>query len=481
MSEATSSVLSMKEFGALSGRESLLELRASFEDQVAAEVRQVLLLSHLAELHRDLDEERVLAGIDGLADERRERQRAVRIGADGTAPVAEWLALEIGPLLGITPLAAGIMLADVLNLRDRHPRLWRAVLAGRVRVWQARTITRRVASAGLSQAAAKRVDAELVDSIDRLPWGRVLALLDGLIVDADPEQATEREAEARAHRSVRRAATVTDGVATIIARVGLGDALRFEAMVARIAQVLAEQGDAEGLDQRSAKAFGLMASPARALAVLQSAAHPTPGEPAPGPDGCPNPHLCGSIDVNPRRLLPRSTLVVHVSDDALRTGRGVARVPGVGPVPVERLRELLADSRVSVRPVFEPGRIAPVDSYEIPAAIRAAILLRDPYEAFPFSTRRSDGLDLDHTRPYDHRPGAPPGQTRTDNLGPLSRRPHRAKTHGNWRVAQRQSGVFEWTSPYGFTYLVGPFGTIAFERFFAAAMPTDAEAYDEVA
>lgn len=91
----------MEGFEALSGRELLGELRVSFDDQVAAEIRQLLLLSHLAELHRDLDEQRVLAGIAGLAEDgQRNRERSRRVGAEGTAPVAEWLALELGPLLG---------------------------------------------------------------------------------------------------------------------------------------------------------------------------------------------------------------------------------------------------------------------------------------------------------------------------------------------------------------------------------------------
>jgi hypothetical protein len=482
-------MISMKELELLSGRKTLEFLRASFEDQVAAEVRQLLALCRLADLHRGLDEHQVIHGISGLADDEiRRRERSVRVGADGAAPVAEWLALEIGPLLGITPLAAGIMLADVLNLRDRHPLLWTAVQAGRVRFWQAKQITRRCAAAGLPLAAAKAVDEQLAEVVERLPWGRVLTLLDGLIVAADPELAARREEDARQARFVRRAKTVTDGVATVIARVGLGDALRFEAMVNRVADVLAENGDADDHDLRCARAFGLLATPARALALLQTAAQTTKAKDA-APPSCDEPHrcdghLCGTITVKPRRLLPRATLVVHVSDESLLTGRGVARVPGVGPVPVERLRDLLADSRVTVQPVFRPDDVAPVDSYEIPARMRAAVLLRDPVEIFPFSSRRSSGLDLDHTLPYDHGPGAPPGQTRSDNLGPLTRRPHRAKTHGGWKVVQRRPGTFEWTSPYGFRYLVGPHGTIALERSlleWRRRRPHGGAEYDEVA
>ncbi len=465
-------MIGMFDLAAASGLEALDYLRASFEAQVAAEVRQLQAIAHLAELHRADSEEAVLAGTAALADDAaHRRQRNQRPGADGAAPIAEWLALEVGPLLGISPVAAALLLADVVNLRDRHPLLWDAVQAGRVRFWQAKQITRRSAAAGLSLQAARSVDEQLAPAVERLPWGRVLSLLEGLIVAADPEGAEARAEAGRGERFVRRARTVTDGVATMIARVGLGDAIHFDAMLNRLAEVLAERGDTDPGELRRAKAFGILATPARALAMLQSAVQPPldlPAEGEPdaggrGPTGCAG-HVCGTITVDPERLLPRSTLVVHVSDQSLLSGSGVARVPDGCPVPVSRLRELLADSRVTVRPVFQPGQLPAVDCYEIPARLRAAVLLRDPYEVFPFGTRRSAGLDLDHTDPYDHGPGAPPGQTRPGNLGPLSRRAHRAKTHGGWQVQQRAPGFFEWTSPYGFRYLVGPHGTIAIER-----------------
>ena len=46
--------------------------------------------------------------------------------------------------------------------------------------------------------------------------------------------------------------------------------------------------------------------------------------------------------------------------------------------------------------------------------------------------------------------------TRPDNLGPLSRKVHRAKTHGGWQLDQPSPGVFLWRSPLGFGYLVTP-------------------------
>ena len=101
-----------------------------------------------------------------------------------------------------------------------------------------------------------------------------------------------------------------------------------------------------------------------------------------------------------------------------------------------------------VLPVFDPGGVTPVDSYEIPAPMRRAVLLRQPTDVFPFGSTPSRGLDLDHTDPYRHGTGEH-GQTRVDNLGPLTRRPHRAKTHAGWTVKQVIPGCFLWRSPLG--------------------------------
>ncbi len=95
-----------------------------------------------------------------------------------------------------------------------------------------------------------------------------------------------------------------------------------------------------------------------------------------------------------------------------------------------------------------------VDAYEIPARIREQVALRDGFEVFPFSSRKQD---LDHTTP-PYRPGGTE-QSRQSNLGLLSRRVHRAKTHGRWRLEQPEPGVSTWTSPHGLRYEVSPLGS----------------------
>lgn len=169
-------------------------------------------------------------------------------------------------------------------------------------------------------------------------------------------------------------------------------------------------------------------------------------------------------------MLPTHTLVVHInaSDPALAATAGgpagdaggdrsgVARVEGWGPLLTRALPAFLAHSKVVVRPVVDPARLSAVDGYETPDTMRFALEQRNPFDVFPWGTRRARGCDADHTVPY-----SPAGRAQTGlhNLGPLSRFTHRAKTHGNWSLAQPTPGVYHWTSPFGYRYLVSANGT----------------------
>ncbi len=143
---------------------------------------------------------------------------------------------------------------------------------------------------------------------------------------------------------------------------------------------------------------------------------------------------------------------------------GVARIEGVGPLDLQTLRRFLGHTQVTVKPVVDLNTIPPVDHYEVPVRLRQHVLARNPVEAFPFSARPANNCDLDHTVPYDWQAHDGAEQTRADNLGPLSRRVHRAKTARLWQVEQWQPGWYTWTSPHGFQYEVGPYGTTTLGR-----------------
>ncbi|MEL4357846.1 MULTISPECIES: HNH endonuclease signature motif containing protein [unclassified Luteococcus] len=211
-----------------------------------------------------------------------------------------------------------------------------------------------------------------------------------------------------------------------------------------------------------------MATPARALQLLQAAEqeHLPTGEDLEqicrrdGQAG----HVCGTIAVDPDKLLPRAKLVIHLTDTTLVEHEGLARSDQLQPVLADWLRDLLSHTRVTVRPVIDLNNQATSDAYECPPLMREAMGLRNPYEAFPWSTRSSDGLDLDHTIPWKPPPAGDGGATHPDNLGPLTRLAHRAKTHGHWNPKQIHPGIYLWDSADGFSYLLTGSRTISLGR-----------------
>ena len=127
---------------------------------VACEVAELVAIAHAADLYR-VDSEAVGEGLE----------RLIRPGRDGTPLVVEFLAMEIGALLGISPGAALERVGDTLDLRHRHPGLWTAVLGGGVRVWQAVRVCRQARH--LSAAAAAQLDNRIAHALAQLPWGQV--------------------------------------------------------------------------------------------------------------------------------------------------------------------------------------------------------------------------------------------------------------------------------------------------------------------
>ncbi|HLN77500.1 MAG TPA: hypothetical protein VK204_10690, partial [Nocardioidaceae bacterium] len=166
--------------------------------------------------------------------------------------------------------------------------------------------------------------------------------------------------------------------------------------------------------------------------------------------------------VDPRRLLPQATLYFHLAEESLRTGTGVARFEGVGPLTLPQLREFLGHTNVRVVPVADLAGQRPVDGYEVPARMREATHLRSPACISPWGTNLSRRKDMEHITPYlPPARGGPPGQTSMDNLGPLSRHPHRVKTHGRWTLTQTGPGSYEWRTPHGYRFAVDQHGTHA--------------------
>jgi hypothetical protein len=191
----------------------------------------------------------------------------------------------------------------------------------------------------------------------------------------------------------------------------------------------------------------------------------------------PGPFLEALHNIDPAKLLPPAVLYLHAHESALhhnsnpsspsnpsQSGPGsvgmVGRMEGVGPLTRAQLIEFLGHTHVKpVRVLDIPGQ-QPADAYEIPARLREAVHLLHPACAAPFAVNTTRRKDTDHVTPYlppEH--GGPAGQTRLDNLAPLTRLPHRAKTHGRWHLDQTRPGEWIWRSPHGYRYRVDHNGT----------------------
>jgi hypothetical protein len=157
----------------------------------------------------------------------------------------------------------------------------------------------------------------------------------------------------------------------------------------------------------------------------------------------------------------RHTLYVHLTDKALATGNGVLRVEELGPLLLNQLSELLGHDQIVVKPVIDLREQVSVHSYEIPDRIRERVRLRHPVDMFPYgAAEATTRMDQDHITPYDRTgPPGPRGQTDPDNLIPLGRLHHRAKTFGGWQSRRLPTGGVEWTSPHGFRFHVDHTGT----------------------
>lgn len=204
MSEVISSVDPMMELLPRAVTDGLEGLTRGNDLAQTGEVMQAVSIAQICDAYQ-IDEERTMETIEQL----------VRFGADGTASVGEFVAIEIAAALGISPGSAIGRIADVLNVRDRHPVLCEAVLAGKNKFYQAVGVATECAK--LSATDVADVDAKCAQALGQWPWARVLKELPGWIIAADPAAAQAREVLARKERKVH-VTGIKDGQIEVFSR-----------------------------------------------------------------------------------------------------------------------------------------------------------------------------------------------------------------------------------------------------------------------
>lgn len=442
------------------------ELLAGRHLQVSLEARELVLVAGLVDAApKPTAAQQALRGGEGLAC----------FGGEGTPRVPEFLPVELGAMFGCTHASAALLIADALNLRHRHPRLWKLVEAGLVRAWQARKISALAHALTIEQA--DELDAVLAPALPGLAWTRAMALAEGEVARIAPELIASRAEAARRARFVRLGRqNPGPGVTSVIAHLDTADAVHVDAAVDQLARALEKLGDSDPLDARRARALGILATPALAAAILSDAGElvqePLPAEPESHSTPADSAHprswwrartgdLAAAFrDVDRAKLCPPVRLFVHVSACDLKAGAGVARTEGHGPVLLDRLATFLGGCAVRVTQVIDTRDSEAVDAYEIPDRIREQVHQAQPFDITPWGRSLGRSCDLDHTWPW----GAG-GPTSARNLGPVGRTAHRARTHGGYRLTQPVPGTWVWRTPLGYCYSVSNRGTATWGRY----------------
>ena len=472
-------------------------LAADQRDIDAAEARKLLKITEWADLHRA--DVVVLDGDTLLPSPLDSHDEPILMSG---VPIDEYCLAELSAALRPSHGAARSITEDGLEIRERLPRCWDRVQAGKLPAWKARTIAKQTRS--LSDEAADWVDRHLAPFASKLSTTRIKKAVDAAILTFDPDRAA---ADARAASDGRGVwfdfehgdddpvldESRPDGTMRFEGVASIPDGLAFRDALTTTANELEILGDNSPELVRMSKAIGILADPQYALDLSATADAALAEDP--------------TDDTPPRRRPHRVRTPLGVERPIhihLHTTTQVARVqasglPG-GPSPIARaaieqwITDLAPGTRVKVTPVIDLNRHHAVDAYEAPDHLRALVDERDHGCVFPYCTNRGR-YDLDHIEPYrdpeDPDDPGPPGQTGNRQLAKLCRFHHRAKTHADWdyrRIASPwdldpgwptpwtdpliddagpdRGGpppTYRWQSPLGHTYLVTATGTFVLD------------------
>ena len=398
-------------------------------------------------------------------------------GGDGTPSLREPAIPELAMARETHPATTRALIADGLDLVHRLPRTWAVVEAGSCEPWLARKVA--ALSRALLSEQVGRVDRAVAKAIAGHAPSTVLEIARAKVIEADPETHRAERERSRHERYVRLSRTDELGYRHVIARVTAGDGAWIDALVDRVADILAlTMGHDHNHDELRSLALGWLARSVDLLKLLLDHTQAdAPLDADADADADPDAHepdkptwasdhladtierLCGLSSRKLAQLRSRGRLFVHITDEALRSRNGVARIEGVGPIDVHQLHEVLGHADVTVTPVLDLQMRRRVDAYEHPEVIKDHVWIQTGGDCFPYTPRTAtrDGVDYDHTVPYDDT--GPPGQTGPHNSGPLRRSHHRAKTHSGLTTTVVGPGRHLWQTPHGQAFLVDQTGT----------------------
>src|SRR6476659_931217 len=193
---------------------------------------------------------------------------ALFLAGPGAHGIEEFAVCDLATTLGMSERAARMYVGEALELRDRLPRIYAAVLSGVLPAWRARQIARQTRT--LSPEVAAYVDAHLAPFAHKVNGSRVTRAIEAALLHCDPDAAKQRAADAAEKRHV----SVEDhlgGISTLTAILRTPEAVALEQRVFVVAEWFAILGDTDTLQVRQSKALALLADPQAALGFEQQA------------------------------------------------------------------------------------------------------------------------------------------------------------------------------------------------------------------
>jgi len=393
-------------------------------DAAAAQIPDALdLVTEVADMMSVFAAEQ-LVRVDAL---RREMLAdAFPAGEPPTQVMERSVRLELAAALRITEHAAGDLIATADALVHRYP----AVLAslGRARM----TLRHAQILVELLDPVESELREGLIDQAVRLaesrPVGSFRRELRNLVDLTRAHTLAERHAEAVQQRRVA-ITSADDGMAWLNVLMPAVEAHAIHNRVTAMGKVLrSAEGEERTLDQLRADIVGDLL-------------------------------VDGAVPDHPTAVRGiRATVAVTVPALALLSGDladGVPVVEGVGPIPIERARELCGGAAGWMRVLTHPetGVILSVGRkrYRPPPELRRLQRWLAGRCLAPGCGVPAARCEIDHQLPWEHG-----GVTAAWNLAPFCTGHHHVTHDGHWLVEQLEGGVIEWTSPMGRVYLVEP-------------------------
>ena len=333
-------------------------------------------------------------------------------------------ASEVQAALSMTRRAGEWHTDLAFQLRERLPSVWQALHDGLIDLTKARVLSDQTCH--LPRELAQQVCDAALDRAPEQTTGQLRTRIQRLIITIDPASAQDRYEEKLKERRV--IAEMTDAGTANLLGLDLPAADTNSAMrrISRIARGLKAKGDKRPIDQIRADIY---------LDLLTGRNQ--------------NQSASRSSDQGVVDIRVDMTTLAGIDDNP-------GEIPGFGPVIADVARQIVdeaSDAEWRIIPVDDNGHpVGVITTKRRPTvAQRRAVETRNPTCVFPGCRMPAAECDLNHEIPW-----AQTHQTTARKLGPLCRHDHINHHDHGWKLKQIRPGVYQWTSPLGHTYIVGP-------------------------